>query len=247
MLGSVAFSAITLAFGVTASASQCRDVPGAELVLGDDSKKFVIMGERHGTAEIPPLFGDLVCLAALSSPIVVGLEMETDQQQSLDAYMASTGGQADIHALLQERHWRSRDGRASEAMFHLIENLRRLRQAGRRLLVLAFMRSADSPEGRELGMALAWKDGLAAHPTAKLLALVGSVHAEREPLGLFVPAAHALPPGQTITLSYFPSDRRGVAREVPAEFRWPRYDRWYSTGQRFTSSPPAGVVFAAQP
>lgn len=239
MLGSAAFSALTLALGAAPSTSECPDMPGAELVLADPSKRFVIMGERHGTAEVPPLFGNLVCLAASSGPVVVGLEMQTDQQRSLDVYMASSGSRRDQDALLTEKHWHSRDGRASEAMLHLVEYLRRLRESGRPVSVFAFMRPADTPEGRELGMALAWKDIFESNPGARLLALVGSVHAEREPLGGFVPAAHALPTGQTITLGYFPSRRRGVSAEAPAEFRWPRYDLWYSVGRPLTVSPPA--------
>jgi len=240
-------SVMTLAFGAAPCASGCPDLPRADLVVTDASKRFVIMGERHGTAEIPSLFGNLVCLAASSGPVVVGLEMQADQQQSLDIYMASSGSQKDRNALLREKHWRWRDGRASEAMLQLIEYLRRLREVGRAVSVFAFMRSADSPEGRERGMAIAWKDILASNPTAKLLALVGSVHAEREPLGGFVPAAHALPRSQTITLSYFPSRRKGVEAEVPAEFRWPRYDLWYSVGRSFTPSAPANSVRSEQP
>lgn len=247
MLDFLAFS--TIAFGLTPAgfAVVCPHLPGANLVLADPSKRYVVMGERHGTAEIPPLFGDLVCLAASSGPVAVGLEMQTDQQRSLDIYMASNGTREDQNALLREKHWRSRDGRASEAMMQLIEYLRRLRESGRPVSVFAFMRPADNPEGRELGMALAWKDVLTSNPNAKVLALVGSVHAEREPLGSFVSAAHALPHNESITLSYFPSSRRGVSADVPVEFRWPRYDLWYSVGRPFTLSPAADIIRFAQP
>lgn len=239
MLAFAALPALMAAFG-QATAPSCPYLPGAELVLADQSKRYVIVGERHGTNEIPILFSGLVCAATSNGPVVVGLEIQTDQQESLDQFMASGGDQAARDALLAHDHWRVQDGRASKAMFQLLENLRRLRQEGKQIFARALMPSADTPEAQEFAMGMAWKSSLKGYgKNAKLLMLVGSVHAEREPLGRFIPAAHALPAAETITLSYFPSSRRGVFLDIPPEFRWPRYDIWYSVGGPFSPSPAA--------
>ncbi len=235
------FAALLALTVVPAQATQpnCSHLSGVEMMLADQSKRYVIVGERHGTSEIPALFSDLVCAAASRGPVVVGLEIETDQQKSLDAYMASTGDQVAREALFAQRHWGYSDGRASEAMFQLVENLRLLRRAGKPIFVRALMPRADTPEARELAMGMAWKQSLLGNDKAKLLMLVGSVHAEQEPLGRFVPAARSLPASETITLSYYPSDSRTVSLEVPAQFRWPRYNMWYSVGRPFSPSPMA--------
>lgn len=239
MLALTSLSALTLALQPVAAEANCSRLSGTELVLADNSKRYVILGERHGTSEIPAFFGDLVCAAVSKGPVVVGLEIETDQQKSLDEYMASIGDQGSRDALLAHRHWSYTDGRASEAMFLLIENLRLLRYNGKQIRVRALMPAADTPDARELAMGLAWKQSLQGIENAKLLMLVGSVHAEREPLGSFIPAANALPASETITLSHFPSGRRVISVEVPAQFRWPRFDIWYSVGKPFSSSPHA--------
>ncbi|MDQ3074876.1 MAG: hypothetical protein M3Q88_04600 [Pseudomonadota bacterium] len=216
---------------------QCAELSGAHLVINDASKPFIIVGERHGTAEIPMFFANLVCLAASKGPVVVGLEFEPDQQSSLDTYLASDGAIAARSALLTERHWGYPDGRASEAMFRLLDQLRQLKLSGQAITVLAFMRNTADPDRREQAMATAWQESLEAKPGAKLLALVGAVHAERERLGNFVPAAHWLPRDRTITLNYVASGPRGVVSVVSPKFRWPRYDLWYSVGQPFSRSP----------
>lgn len=238
MLAFAALSALAVPLGQAATPS-CPYLPGAEVVLADQSKRYVIVGERHGTNQIPALFSDLVCAAASKGPVVVGLEMEADQQKSLDEYMVSNGDQTARDTLFAHRHWRSPDGRASEAMFQLLDNLRRLLHEGKQIFVRALMPIAATPEVRELAMGMAWKQSLQGNENAKLLMLVGSVHAEREPLGRFIPAAHWLPAAETITLGYFPSGRRGIFLDAPAQFRWPRYDMWYSVGGPFSSSPAA--------
>lgn len=230
----------------SAAASQCGRIDGAELVVGRASARYVIVGERHGTAEIPPFFGDLVCLASARGPVVVGLEVEGHQQASLNAYLLSDGSPAARAALLRHDHWRNRDGRATVAKLEMIEQLRRLRAGGRTISVLAFMRSVRDPVASERGMAEAWTEALREQPAARLFALIGSVHAEAESIGFMPSAASYLPPAQRLTLSYGPANRPGAAprilNRVPAEHAWPRYDLHYSVGA-FTVSPLAREQF----
>jgi hypothetical protein len=228
------------------AAPRCEAVAGADLVLRDTTKRYVIFGERHGTVDAPALFSRLVCLASDMGPVVVGLEMEADQQGSISAYVASDGSTAARETLLANRHWRLRDGRASAAMLKLLEDVRLLRSAGQQAEVLAFMRSAPTPEARESAMTHVWQAALAGRPQARLLALIGRVHAETQTIGPIPSAAAGLPERERITLADvpFPQTAAGagtyrISKSTRTEWRWPRYDFYYDVGRAAQSSPPA--------
>lgn len=53
---------------------QCPSLPGVEFLISQPQLRFIIVGEQHGTAEVPAMFGDLVCHLASSWKIVVGIE-----------------------------------------------------------------------------------------------------------------------------------------------------------------------------
>ena len=245
--------------------ASCPALPGAQALLARRGQRFIIFGEMHGTAEAPALFGDFVCLAAARGPVVVGLEMEQDQQESLDTYLASDGAAPARAALLANRHWmRGRDGRASVAMLALVERVRQLRSAGRDIRLLAFLRRVadrSSQTPHERAMAAAWRESLEGRRGARLVALVGNVHARREPAYGFEPAAMHMPAGETLTIGFAPlggtawnCQRNGcgphrMAPETPIIARGiaappgtvpatPGYDRWISAGAPFTASPP---------
>jgi hypothetical protein len=233
--------------------SMCRNVEGAEALLSNPGKRYIIVGERHGTAETPQLFADLACVASAKGPLIVGLEMEANQQAPLDAFLASDGSAAARQAWRRAKHWQLRDGRGSIAMWAMIDRLRQLKAAGRDLMAIAFMHQAATVEGRERAMADAWRAALEARPDARLLILIGSVHAESEPVGQSVPAASFIPQRSRLTLGYVPCEAvrcgphlcRGaggrqprILAQAPAEWRWPRYDAYYSVGRPFTPSAP---------
>ena len=235
---------------------ECREVAGADLIV-NSSKRIVVVGERHGTTEIPSFFGDLVCLISAKGPVVAGFEMSSGQQSALDAYVRSDGSEEEQERLLRQEHWRVHDGRASAAVFELIERLRRMRAAGRDISVIAFMHPGDSPEARESAMARAITEAAERNRGARVIALIGSVHAETEVIGPVAPTASYLPSGERLTLNYIPWMSAGcsdglcsangagaaqISRSAPPEWSWPRYDYYYSVGTRFTPSPPARMV-----
>ena len=76
-----------------ATASSCPPVDGAA-ALFTEKTKYVWVGEVHGTAEEPALFGDLVCQAAATRPVVVALERDVAEQPLWNAYLTSDGGAA---------------------------------------------------------------------------------------------------------------------------------------------------------
>ena len=229
--------------GQGSSALSCIPIIGSDLVLAVEAKRFIIVGENHGTNEIPSLFGDLICAALSRGPVVVGLEIQTDQQESLDRYMVSSGDKAARIALLSNKHWRSTDGRASEAMFQLIEQVRRLGNESRNAVLLrALMPIGSNPEESERAMGESWKLSLNGMPNARLLMLVGSGHAEREPMGNSIPAAHALLAESTLTLDFFPSSQRGIFLDAPPAWRWPHFDLHYSVGKPLSPSPMSATI-----
>jgi hypothetical protein len=70
--------------------------------------------------------------AAQQRPVVLALEINTNEQPRFDRYLASHGTDADRAALLAGDHWQERhhDGRDSEAMFDLIEHMREVHARG---------------------------------------------------------------------------------------------------------------------
>ncbi|MEQ8312122.1 MAG: hypothetical protein RIA72_15655 [Sphingopyxis sp.] len=191
------------------SATSCTPLPGVE-ALRDARPDFVIVGEAHGTAELPAAFADLVCAyAAAGTPLTVGLEFLPAEQPVLDAYLASSGDDAAKAALLASPAWTIRDGRASQAIFGLIEALRKMKATHGDLAVVAFDHPSERPgtsATREKGMAdllLAAKRG---RPTAPVLALTGNGHAgksEWTSLGPpFAAMAQLLPAERTIAISF---------------------------------------------
>lgn len=244
----------------------CAPVPGAAPLLAMAERRYFIVGELHGTAEIPVLFGDLVCQAAAGGPVTVGLEMAAESQAALDAWLTSDGGPDARAALLRDRFWRFGDGRASEAMLGLLERLRSMKAAGAPIRLLAFVPAvapAATQTPYERAMAANWARALADAPGTRLLVLVGNIHSRVAPFRDFEPAAMHLPRAETLTFAPLPvggsahnCQRDGcgphpagpVPRPMPtrgliatpaeAQAAMP-YDYLYAPGTAFSPSPPA--------
>jgi hypothetical protein len=222
---------------------------------------MILFGEMHGTAETPGLFADLVCAAATAGPVVVGLEIDIAEQAAIDAFLASNGGAAALARLRATVHFEyGNDGRSSLAMLALVERLRTLRAAGLPIRLVAFApRVAESASQTpyEKAMAERWRTSLGATPGARFVGLVGDVHAMREPVFGFEPAAMHIPAGDILTLGYaeiggatwncqadgckpHSLETRGpmLARGIFKPAAPGRYDFLYSPGRAFTPSPP---------
>jgi hypothetical protein len=200
----------TAAPPVRPASPACAPVPGAAPLLAMAERRYFIVGELHGTVEIPSLFGDLVCEGAAGGPVIVGLEMPEESQAAFDAWLASDGGPESRAALLTERFWRFHDGRASEAMLGLLERLRAMRAAGAPIRLLAFVpivARAATQTPYEQAMAANWRRALADAPGARLLVLVGSIHSRIALYRDFEPAAMHLPRDETLTFAPLPGRR----------------------------------------
>jgi hypothetical protein len=207
---SIALAAALMAQAPADGAPPCKPVAGAEALWAKPETRFVIVGEMHGTAEAPAAFADLVCLASRDKPVAVAVEGPAAFADLASAYVNSDGGAAARSAFLADIFWTQpfKDGRSSQAMLGMFEELQRLRRAGRDISLFGFMPDGGRPAGfdqsyYELEMAHLLSKGAQARPAARVLALIGNLHALKtpmEPWGGGLPAAAHLSPKDAISL-----------------------------------------------
>lgn len=167
---------ILSACGVARAAS-----PASAMDLLDkavEGHRVVLLGEMHGTQEIPALVAALIEQRAVRGRReVLALEIDSAEQRRIDRYLASDGSHAARQALLAGEHWTEthHDGRDSVAMLALIERMRRLRAAGHAVPVVAFDRQGRHERNREMADDL--RDTIKHFPRAQLIVLSGNVHA----------------------------------------------------------------------
>jgi hypothetical protein len=83
----------------------------------------LLIGERHGTEEIPAAVSEYVCaVAAQGGRTLVGLEIDSGLQAPLAAARQSDDPNAALSSALAT-HWGKDDGRGSEAMLALLTDL----------------------------------------------------------------------------------------------------------------------------
>ena len=240
----------------------CASIAGTSRLWARPGVRFVIVGEVHGTAEMPALFRDLVCSAFKAKrPILVGLEL-SDQHQ-MDLFTGSTDDEAAVRQSTSATEFAPQDGRNSSAMLALLQALRSYKRKGLISDIVAFADTSpqDSPAQGEKHMAEAL--ATASIPNALTIVLTGNVHACKGTLpdvASYPLMASFLPPAETVSL--FVIDRGGEAWNCqegicgphrltprngnkrgitlsPAASPFPGYDGVLSTGIKSTASPPA--------
>ena len=104
------------------------------------SEQVVLVGEVHGTQEIPAFTAGLVCsLLKGGRSVILALERDGNEQPAFNRYIESDGDENARRDLTAFYEWNSKcpDGRSSAAMLGLIEEMRRLRQHGYRVALVA--------------------------------------------------------------------------------------------------------------
>lgn len=199
-----------LASVAVAQAVACAPPAGADALMRPDGPRFVVIGEVHGTVETPSTFGELVCAASEHGPVVAALELPDLMQPQLEAALDAPD-EASVRAALAGTWFlnpRIDDGRTSSAMLALLKRLRVLKANGRDVAIHAFVPSVPHVPGvgqpySELKMATTLSSAAYAHPDAKILVLVGNVHASkivsRNPR-VGRPAIAHLPPEDVVSL-----------------------------------------------
>lgn len=134
--------------------------------------RTVLLGELHGTAEIPALALQIArAFGAAGRQVILGLEIPANEQAIVDRYRHSGDP-----ALLRQSRFFGRpiqDGRSSQAMAKLIRD-----SAGIPGLTVICIDpvSITSPQDRDTGMARRLAAALKARPDATLVTLTGNVH-----------------------------------------------------------------------
>lgn len=202
-------AALAAAFAL-GSTPPCEPLPGSEALWRDDIR-FIFVGEMHGTVEAPAAFATLVCHGLDQGPVTAVLEFPTSMQPALDAFMEAGSDEAARAAILAwpSGPFRFHDGRGSEAMMDLLLRLRALRREGRPLTIVASVPESPRVAGfsqsyAELDRAAVWVAAARDRPDARVLVLVGRVHAEKarrvgSPIGL--PAAAHIRPEDSLSLA----------------------------------------------
>jgi len=154
------------------------------LSLAEKAQRGTVMllGEMHGTREVPRFVALSTCQVASSgTPVTVGLELPVENQERVRRFIASAGTEQDHALLMESPFWRSPypDGRGSEAVAHLLEQLRWLRAQGLDVRVFVFDHPELQGEAREAAMAQAILSEMA--PERFALVVTGNIHPRIHP------------------------------------------------------------------
>src|SRR5690606_23505072 len=92
---------------ISVSAHSAGVRPAAELIAhAVGEHRLVLLGEMHGTREIPLLTSMLVAHYARTEPVLLGLEVDASDQPLVDAFLESAGTDSDFAEVLSGAHWR---------------------------------------------------------------------------------------------------------------------------------------------
>ena len=190
--------------------AECAAPAGTDALL-ERPERVLVVGDWHGTVEIPAAFLGIVCEAANQGPVTVALEMpETERTLFRNALAAPTEEAARETFLYGDfGNPRSTDGRNSVAMLDMMVGFWRLKAAGRDIAIHPFMSVDSVIRGRdqawwELEMAYGMSRALADRSEARVVVFVGDLHARKKGYERFpdvgLPAAGHLHASDTFTL-----------------------------------------------
>lgn len=177
----------SLAIALTACVHQPHISCGAPISIPDAvyAARVLLLGEIHGTEEMPRFAGDLACnFVARGQSVVLALEFPHNEQMKIDAYLESDGGKNSRLALVDSKSWRQLvDGRATVAIANAIEKIRLLKRAGYDARVLAMDNSWGIPNlpGTRDEVMARFIDEAAKRlaPSGAVIVLSGNAHAAR--------------------------------------------------------------------
>jgi len=139
----------------------------------------MMLGELHGTQEVPRFVAQSACQVASSgTPMTVGLELPVENQQRVHTFLRSAGTDDDWLKLMEAPFWRSPfpDGRSSEGMANLLEQLRRLRVQGLDVDAFVFDHPKAQGQQREDAMAATVLSYVRKGPERFYMVVAGNIH-----------------------------------------------------------------------
>ena len=170
----------------TAAAADWRQDAVATLTREADGHRLVVLGEMHGTREIPLLTGDLVERWSADAPLLLALEIPAGEHDALRDAVAGGGADAAIDRLRQRDWWQvpadENDGRRSEDVLALVHRIGQLKTSGRDVAILPFDPRNIRCYQRgncEAAMAYVLRRADEAFPHGRIVVVTGNVHAMR--------------------------------------------------------------------
>ncbi|AFE03806.1 putative lipoprotein [Corallococcus coralloides DSM 2259] len=139
----------------------------------------LLLGELHGTQEVPRFIAQSVCqLVTAGMPVTVGLELPVENEERITTFLQSQGGEVDWLKLMEAPFWRSPypDGRGSEAVANMLEQLRHLRAQGLDVAVFVYDHPKLSGQPREDALTKTVLSQVKAKPERFHLVVSGNVH-----------------------------------------------------------------------
>ncbi len=136
-----------------------------------------MVGEIHGTNEAPVMIDQMICTAiAKDLEVVIGLELPYQDQPTFDAYLQSDGALEDRDKIISLHFWGRdyQDGRASQTMLNLVENIRSRKKRGQSV-DLILLDDPSSPD-RDAEMATRVVQNYRDNPGKLFITLTGNIH-----------------------------------------------------------------------
>lgn len=149
--------------------------------------RMVVLGEMHGTREVPLLTGDLVARWSEAGPVLLALEIPVREHDALRAAVTGGGDDEAIERLRGRSWWQTpaseNDGRRSEDVLALVRRVGQLKAQGRDVAILPFdprdircYRRGDC----EAAMARVLRHAHEALPAGRIVVVAGNLHAMRQ-------------------------------------------------------------------
>ena len=159
-----------------------------KLILSEaGDRRLILLGELHGTRQVPALVARLISAYSVQGPVLLGLEIDGSESAAMRRYLASDGGPEAQAFLPASPFWNvqgvQHDGRRNHEVLGLIEQVRRMRAQGRDVAILAYDDPGTghaSSQARDQAMAHSLRTAIAALPRGRLIVLSGNVHAMRK-------------------------------------------------------------------
>jgi len=170
---------LVLVLGLAIPTAACDSVEGLAPLLQPGS--VLLLGEMHGTVQSQGFAVRAACLAlGAGHAVTLALEIPVQEAGRIAAYLGSAGDEAAQVSLLSGPFWTDRyqDGRRSEAMLALIEDVRMMRRRGQPVRLTLLDTSVPPADGQSRDQVMA--DNLIAALDASaqdvFIVLTGNLH-----------------------------------------------------------------------
>ncbi|PTL81171.1 ChaN family lipoprotein [Vitiosangium sp. GDMCC 1.1324] len=162
---------------IKSNAREFKNLDVSPALLGSiENHKLILLGESHGTNEMPDYAFKIIEAMAQKHDVAIGLEFPTDIQGQIDSFL-KTGDEKVLAALdfFQDANYHS--GRGSEAMVRLLKNIRTLPRAK----VFCFdipkpQKGQAVSNDRDTKMAMTILDFIKKNPSRTVITFSGNLH-----------------------------------------------------------------------